>query len=104
MIPETGRAMELIVEDKLDERFDAEKETNAALKYLAKNISEFQDWHLAILAYNSGEKALKEAIESAGHKNAFELLQQGYLSQENKKYLPLAMAGILIYLNPDLVE
>ena len=104
IIPETARVLGLIVDDKVDERFQPEKATQAALKYMIKNQTEFQDWHLALLAYNSGERALREAIENAGHRNAFQLLREGYLSPENRKYLPNVMAGILIYLNPELTR
>ena len=56
-IPETARKYGLVVDESTDERLDAEKETDAAIKYIAHLQTMFQnDLMLSLLSYNAGEK------------------------------------------------
>ncbi|MBL6991391.1 MAG: transglycosylase SLT domain-containing protein [Bacteriovoracaceae bacterium] len=103
--PGTARAFGLRVDDEVDERFDPKKLTGAAMRYYLKLQKEFEDWHLSLLAYNSGESRLRRAIIKLGSSDAFELITKSkVLKKENKNYLPKAMAFMIIYHHPELIK
>lgn len=66
-IPQTARRYGMRVNKTVDERMNAEKETDAALRYLLANHVLFKDWHLALLAYNIGEGAVQKGIKNSIH-------------------------------------
>jgi membrane-bound lytic murein transglycosylase D len=65
LMPETARRFGLVVTNGVDERLDVRKSTAAALDYLAYLFGLFDDWPLAIAAYNSGEGTLRGAMAKA---------------------------------------
>jgi hypothetical protein len=102
-IPDTARHFGLKVNDDLDERFNEELETDAAVQYYTKLYGEFKDWPLALLAYNAGEKAVRTAIASTGIHDAFRLVREHHMPKE-QDYLPMTMAAIIVFKNPSLIE
>ena len=75
----TGRMMGLKISRTIDERRDVEKSTAAAADYLLKLYNQFDDWTLAIAAYNCGPCNMRKAIRRSGGNKSF---------WEIKKYLP----------------
>ncbi|WP_346433195.1 lytic transglycosylase domain-containing protein [Lutimonas zeaxanthinifaciens] len=66
----TGREYDLKVSSYVDERCDPIKATEAACQYLTKLHGIFNDWDLALAAYNSGPGNVNKAIRrSGGQKN-----------------------------------
>ncbi|NNL09054.1 MAG: lytic transglycosylase domain-containing protein, partial [Croceitalea sp.] len=66
----TGKMYDLDVSSYVDERSDPIASTKAAAKYLAKLHDIFNDWDLALAAYNSGPGNVNKAIRrSGGYKN-----------------------------------
>ena len=59
----TARAMGLIVNKYLDERTDPIKSTYAAADYLLRMYQRFEDWSLALVAYNTGPTKLARAMK-----------------------------------------
>jgi membrane-bound lytic murein transglycosylase D len=89
----TGHFMGLRSDWYIDERMDPEKATDAACRYLAMLYSMFNDWHLALAAYNSGPGTVKYAIRKSGYKKTFwEVFNS--LPRETRSYVPQFIAII----------
>lgn len=101
-IKSTARAYGLRVDDSVDERMNTDLLTDAAMRYLKSNRLRFQNWHLAVLAYNMGESNVQKAIDKAGTRHAFELVRQGY--QNDRGYLAKVVAAMIIFHNPEVVK
>ena len=89
----------LTLNDFVDERLDPWKSTDAALRKLTDNYNIFNDWLLAIGAYNCGVGAMNKAIRKAGGKKDFwYLAENGYLSKQTADYVPklIAIADLAI--------
>lgn len=89
----------LTLNDFVDERLDPWKSTDAALKKLTDNYNYFNDWLLAIGAYNCGVGAMSKAIKKAGgEKNFWYLAENGFLSKQTAEYVPklIAIADLAI--------
>ena len=64
-MPQTAKIFGLRIDEYVDERRDAIKSTNAAIKYLKYLHDFFGKWYLAIMAYNAGEARIVEAVVRA---------------------------------------
>ncbi len=95
-IPSTGKTYGLRNNYWLDERRDPLKSTVAAARYLKKLYEEFNDWHLALAAYNCGEGGLNRAINRSNSRNYWDL----NLPRETMNYVPLFLAALTIAKNP----
>jgi len=83
----TGKQFGLNVTSYVDERSDPLKATEAACKYLESLYATFEDWDLALAAYNSGPGNVSKAIRrSGGLRNYWNIRQ--YLPAETRGYLP----------------
>lgn len=82
----------------VDERRDPIKSTEAAAKYLRDLYKEFDDWFLAIAAYNCGEMNVWRAIRREGTRDFWKLKS---LPRQTRDYIPTFMAGIIIAQNPE---
>jgi membrane-bound lytic murein transglycosylase D len=96
-IPQTARVMGLRVEPGLDERMDLEKETAAAAVYLGRMYGEFQDWPLALAAYNQGREAVRQASERGQTRDAWALIRAGHLG----RYAATVVAAALVLEDAD---
>jgi membrane-bound lytic murein transglycosylase D len=69
-IPSTGRLYSLEQSPWKDDRRDVIESTRAALDYLQSLYAEFNDWDLALAAYNCGEAGVERALarNRAAHK------------------------------------
>ena len=92
----TGREYDLKVSSYVDERSDPIKATEAACQYLSKLYGIFDDWDLALAAYNSGPGNVNKAIRrSGGQKNYWNI--RHYLPRETAGYLPAFYATYYIF-------
>lgn len=92
----TGRDLGLKINSVIDERLDPYAATEAAISYLEKLYGLYDDWLLAIAAYNCGLGNLNKAIVRSGGSRNFWRVNR-YLPQETRSYIPAFMA--LVYLN-----
>ena len=73
IMPATGNYLKLKNDEFIDERLDLIKSTDAASLYLKRYYRKFGKWYLSILAYNSGEGKVIEAITRASLDKYIEL-------------------------------
>ncbi|MCF6222846.1 MAG: transglycosylase SLT domain-containing protein [Flavobacteriaceae bacterium] len=92
----TGKQFDLQVNSYVDDRFDPLKSTEAACKYLSSLYTMFNDWDLALAAYNSGPGNVRKAIKRAGGKRNYWEIRQ-FLPQETRGYLPAFYATYYIF-------
>lgn len=92
----TGKMYGLDVSSYVDERHDPIMATEAASKYLAKLYEIFNDWDLALAAYNSGPGNVNKAIRrSGGYENYWNI--RPFLPRETAGYLPAFLATMYIF-------
>jgi len=89
----TGRHYNLRVDWYEDERMDPEKSTEAACRYLRDLYGMFNDWELALAAYNAGPGNVKKAIRRSGYKKTFWEIYP-FLPRETRSYVPQFVAMI----------
>lgn len=105
-MPYTGMKYGLNQDWWMDERRDPYKSAEAAADYLKKLYGDFNDWHLAIAAYNAGEGKIGRALEKTGTKTFFALKEKNHLldekaqlREETKQYVPRFLAVCKIMRN-----
>ena len=92
----TAKQYDLEVSSYVDERCDPVLSTIAAAEYLKKLHTVFQDWDLALAAYNAGPGNVTKAIRrSGGHKNYWEI--RPFLPSETANYIPAFLATMYIF-------
>lgn len=101
-VPQTARNYALTVNSRIDERLDVFLATDAAMRLLRDLNNHFQDWKLALMAYNAGSQKVQKGIEATGSRNAWDLIQNGH--EGDKHYLSRVIAAAIVLRNPELVE
>lgn len=99
-MPRTGRQYGLRFNGVVDERSDPEKATRAAARYLAYLHEIFDDWYLAMAAYNAGEGKILRAMQRTGARDFWELAATGAIRAQTQNYVPAFLASVLISKNP----
>ena len=82
----TAKLYKLNVTSFIDERMDVIKASDAAARYLRDLYNVFQDWHLAIAAYNCGPGNINRAIKRSGKTTYWGMYN--YLPRETRGYVP----------------
>lgn len=99
-IPGTGKVFGLKQNWWYDGRRDIVAATRAALDYLQKLHNQFDDWELAIAAYNTGERNIERAmIKNAQSKKKTDFFSLG-LHKETRGYVPSLLAVAEIVAEP----
>ena len=92
----TGKEMKLNINSYVDERSDPIKSTAAAANYLNRLHRIYDDWDLALAAYNSGPGNVNKAIRrSGGQRNYWNIRRN--LPRETAGYVPAFQATMYIF-------
>lgn len=91
MIP-TARKFDLTINSLVDERRDPIKSSWAAARYLKELYNKYNDWTLAIAAYNCGPNNIAKAIKRAGGVKDYWAIYP-YLPRETRGYVPAFIAA-----------
>lgn len=81
----TAREMGLVIDDYVDERKDIYRSTDAALKYLQELHARYQDWGLAIAAYNCGPGRVDKELRNTDGTSFWDI--RSSLPKETQHYL-----------------
>ncbi len=101
-IAPTARHYELEVSASRDERLDVRAETRAAMRMFSDLQRHFQDWSLALMAYNSGTTRVEAGVRATYSRDAWKLYRAGYGNDPD--YLARTVAVMLILANPRLLN
>lgn len=87
----------MVIDGEVDERYNVEKATEAACKYLKGAYKKFGGWTLAAASYNMGEPKLKQLLNSQKVSSYYDL----HLSEETNRYVFRIAAIKEIYSNKE---
>ncbi|HCT29824.1 MAG TPA: lytic transglycosylase [Bacteroidales bacterium] len=94
----SARMFNLNVNSFVDERMDPVKSTEAACQYLQYLYKIFNNWHLALAAYNTGPGPVRNAIARANGETNFWKIYD-YLPEAAQNYVPAFIAASYIMNN-----
>lgn len=94
----TGKMYGLTENSYIDERMDPVKATEAACKYLKFLHGLYDDWNMALAAYNAGPGNVNKAIRRSGGKMTYWEIRP-YLPRETQGYVPnfIAVSYLMNY-------
>jgi len=95
-MPDTGLDYGLNVDRYVDERSDPIRSTEASAQYLRDLHGLFNDWPLAMAAYNSGENRVMRSVVANGNADFWELKAAGLLPKETSNYVPIILGIITV--------
>ena len=93
----TGKQYSLEINKEVDMRYNVEKETVAACKYLKESYSKFGSWTAAAAAFNCGNGRISKTMEEQRVDSYFDML----LPEETQRYVYRILALKLITENPE---
>jgi membrane-bound lytic murein transglycosylase D len=99
-MPDTAREYGLRVDWWVDERADPERSTRAAAAYLRDLYRQFNDWPLALAAYNAGPGRIRRAMNDNGATTFWQLLDASAVPKETRGYVPTFFATLIIASDP----
>lgn len=92
----TAKEYGLIVTNEVDERYNIEKETIAACRYLKKAYAEYKDWMTVAASYNAGRGGISNRLEEQRQTSAMDL----FLVEETSRYMFRILTAKLFFENP----
>ena len=92
----TGSEYGLEINKKIDERYNLEKATVVACKYLNDSYNKFGSWTLAAASYNMGKSGVRKMINNQYSNNYYNL----HLNSETSRYVFRIIAVNEIMQNP----
>ena len=90
----TGEGLGLRFDSRVDERREPFKSSEAAARYLKDLHSIYNDWSLAIAAYNCGPGNVNKALKRAGGGDFWDIYY--YLPKETRGYVPCFIAACYV--------
>jgi soluble lytic murein transglycosylase-like protein len=103
----TAQSFRLRVDRRMDERFDPEKETKAAARYLANLLAEYgsDSFMLAMASYNRGEAGVRRVLHQIAQepggfrkekRDFWHLYRLKKLPEETREYVPKVLAAAIV--------
>lgn len=86
----------LIVNSEVDERYNLEKSTAVACKYLLESYEKYGNWTITAASYNVGRRGIDREIARQKKENYYDLL----LNEETARYLFRIVALKLVIEDP----
>ncbi|PIO49146.1 MAG: murein transglycosylase [[Chlorobium] sp. 445] len=83
IMPDVARSYGLVVNSIVDERYNLEKATSVAIRYLKEAYKKFGNWIMAAASYNMGMSGAKDEQDYQAEKDYFKL----YLNRETARYI-----------------
>ena len=93
----TGKQYNLEINKEVDMRYNVEKETVAACRYLKDSYKKFGDWTLSAAAFNCGNGRITKTMEEQRVDSYYDML----LPEETQRYVYRILALKLITENPE---
>ena len=97
----TGPEYGLTRNGYFDYRFDPEKSTRAYARYIKVLHSLFNDWYLAMAAYDWGPLNIQRVVSRSGYADYWELYRRNLMPAETRAYVPKILAAVLMAKNPE---
>lgn len=91
LMPATARELGLYVDDRVDERLDVHRSTQAAMRYIKQLYRSLGDWGLVLAAYNAGPGRVRGAMRKSRHKDYWSVRR--FLPRETQLYVPAFIAA-----------
>ncbi len=96
LLKATAQENGLEVDNEVDERYNLEKATEAACKYIRQSYEKYGSWTLAAASYNAGRRGIDQQMERQNETQYYDLL----LYEETSRYVFRILAYKLILSNP----
>lgn len=86
----------LEIRDGVDERYNIEKETQAACRFLKRAYEKYGDWMTVAACYNAGPGGISKRLEEQRQDSAMDL----WLVEETARYMYRILACKMMFENP----
>ena len=93
---ETAKGYGLHVDSEVDERYNIEKATLAACKYLKQAYAKYGDWMTVAASYNAGQAGITKRLADQHQESAMDL----WLVEETSRYMFRILAAKTYFENP----
>ena len=93
----TGKQYDLEINKEVDMRYNVEKETVAACRYLKDSYRKFKNWTLSAAAFNCGNGRISKTMEEQRVDSYYDML----LPEETQRYVYRILALKLITEDPE---
>lgn len=93
-MPRTAEGLGLHVNRYVDERRSPYQATESAVRYLGQLYRQFDDWALALAAYNCGPGRVRKALRQTGCSSFWDIEYK--LPRQTRRYLPRLIATIYV--------
>ena len=97
LLESTGKEGGLEINSEVDERYNIEKETEAACKYLKEAYRKYGDWMTVAASYNAGQGGISSRLESQHQSRAMDL----WLVTETSRYMFRILVAKMFFADPE---
>lgn len=94
----------LVIDERIDQRFDPDASTRAAARYLKLCRANLGSWPLAIMSYNAGPGQMLDAVAQTGTRDPGEIIrtyQAGAFGPVSRAYYAMFLAASSLAMQAD---